>query len=757
LFSSQNGFRIRCINIGIVDEATARSSLRGILQKMARSYDCRRLLQYVVRAEADLSSFLSSIDDTHPPQLVAYATPELNDQHFLVLVSYTRHAMAAQLYRMESAEPWMESKEEEEEMDASRVGVDPVEIVLLRADHDSVDEAITCVSVVEPSSQLISSQSTRNITSTSSLIKGVMSFEEDTPAGPDTITFSTAGAPTPSLAIVFGTSLGNLYTVPVTIAKHRSSAQDYSLQRVPSPTGTSLCLVLSHPSLQEVEFTSRDILSLSTTTTLHSETTTETLLTIVYKNSTFVRIPTRACFPIREDDPPALVRHRARMRLPPGLAARVLPLPPTPTRPARSPLQDLALSASPNRAAGIPNEALVYYPEGGGGHSISSELVPTWAIYASVSSIETDHHASAFSSSPMTDLNPQDEPEEGDDDDDGILFVSVTKALVGSAVGAWRWGVRHKPPSEEKPSSSFALEPEWVDYTVSSMWHDAPRAIEQATVDPVQGNLIATTDSLGRIVLMERSTRQIIRMWKGFRDASCYWIQQKSSSGSSDLHLVIHSRQRRRIEVWQVRHGDRVLSLTVGRGAQVVPLCSVSGAPQCLWTVTPHRLEWIQIPSPDETPVEAPIRPMRALSQAASYSKQQSGALRLKHLQQLLSASSHLTLGDVRAALYEIQSLVDLSTALDFCATGSVLDDTLGVQGSSFHREVIAHCHSVLNIALRGDGNALDRTLPSRTNPMVVGLTQRLDYHEKVSGALRRHNSVRLGLISILSLFVFSW
>jgi Rab3 GTPase-activating protein regulatory subunit N-terminus len=726
---------------------------------MVDSYDCRSLLQYAARAEADLSSVSSSVDDINPPQLLAHSIQEHN-QHFLLLVARTKHSMAAQLYWMESGEPWNELKDEGREMDTStsRVSEDPVEIVLLRADLDSheEEEAITCVTVVERSSRAKSSNSARSITSTSSLIKGVMSFEENTPA-PDTITFSPSSSTesTPSLAIVFGTTLGNVYTVPVTILNHQSSAHDYSLQRVPSPSGISLLLVLSHPSLHEEEFTSRDVQSLSMTA-VHTETTPELLLTIVYNNATFLRIPTSACFPPGFDQRSFLdsIRHRARLLLiRPDHAARVLPLPPNQSsRQVRSPLQDLlSLTSNRNKSMGTPNEAFVYYPDGG--HAIS-ELVPTWAFYASFSSVETDHHTSALPPSPMTDTTEFDEPEE-ELDDDGILFVSVTKALVGSAVGAWRWGVRHKPPSDDN-ASSVSLEPTWIDYTVSSVWHDVPRAIEQATVDPVQGRLIATTDSLGRIVLIERSTRQVIRMWKGFRDASCYWIQQEASSGSSGLYLVIHSRQRRRIEVWPVRHGGRAISLAVGRGTQVVPLFSVSGTSQCLWTVSPHRLEWIQVPARDETPVEAPTRPNRTLSKAASFTKQQSGALRLKHLQQLLSASSHLTLQDVRAALYEILSLVDLSTALDLCATGSVLDDTLGVQGSSFHREVIAHCRSVLNTALRGDGNALDRSLPSRTNPMVSGLTQKLEYHEKVRGMRRKFYFLGFGLI-LLYFCVCSW
>ena len=87
---------------------------------MVASYDCQHLMQYVARAEADVSLASSSMDDSNPPQLVAHSTT-MHHQHFLLLLAYTKHAMAAQLYWIESEEPWNTYKdgENDNETDAS--------------------------------------------------------------------------------------------------------------------------------------------------------------------------------------------------------------------------------------------------------------------------------------------------------------------------------------------------------------------------------------------------------------------------------------------------------------------------------------------------------------------------------------------------------------------------------------------------------------------------------------------------------------
>jgi hypothetical protein len=109
------------------------------------------------------------------------------------------------------------------------------------------------------------------------------------------------------------------------------------------------------------------------------------------------------------------------------------------------------------------------------------------------------------------------------------------------------------------------------------------------------------------------------------------------------------------------------------------------------------------------------------------------GALCLKQLQQLLSTTQvQCTIDDVRNALHNITSLVDLTTAIDLLATSPDLEDKLKVDGAAFHYEVLKYCRDILTTIIKPDD-----TLPSDSsihkNPHVRVLIQKIAYHEQVS------------------------
>lgn len=105
--------------------------------------------------------------------------------------------------------------------------------------------------------------------------------------------------------------------------------------------------------------------------------------------------------------------------------------------------------------------------------------------------------------------------------------------------------------------------------------HDPPRQITSVSVEP-EGNLAATTDTLGRVLLLDLDTKQIVRVFKGFREASCAWIEiprldvEKAWQKKKILYLAIHSRQRRIVDIYRTRHGPRVITTQVGRDAQLI-------------------------------------------------------------------------------------------------------------------------------------------------------------------------------------------
>lgn len=390
--------------------------------------------------------------------------------------------------------------------------------------------------------------------------------------------------------------------------------------------------------------------------------------------------------------------------------------------------------------------------------------------------------------------------------DDGRILGSVTKALVGSAMGALRWGFgsstssntldsssRHRNVSSkldyssqvramdedgrdptdvddgemsEHAQASSPFPSLWsrpVELYASTEFHDAPRKIEFCSIDP-DGKLAAAADGLGRVLLIDLATKQVIRMWKGFREASCYWLQtedprqqrpledtispwRQGRRKKPQLHLVIHSRQRRVVEVWRVRHGGRIRSIPVGRDARILPFTSWSASSteplaSCylVHSTVPgtnlNQMELIRVEEQQEFVAAGHSTPPRSVDSAAGVTSVAStpsrkSALRLQHLQQLLSAGNiQYSKEDVQKALHEIKSLADLSTALDLLAAGSVLEERLGVKGSTFHRDAVTYCRGVLNAAVHR-GKSRSDTM-SRENPHVQILSHKIEYHTQV-------------------------
>lgn len=161
------------------------------------------------------------------------------------------------------------------------------------------------------------------------------------------------------------------------------------------------------------------------------------------------------------------------------------------------------------------------------------------------------------------------------------------------------------------------------------------RLVSQITMDPMS-RFAALADNLGRVILLDVPRRQMLRMWKGYREAQCAWIwaeppQTSSRTGSPrgssprsslttsgsrssstpkpvesctssfisnlpllpglivldsqamPLYLVIYAPRRGILEVWHTRHGGRVGIMDVGvdgyglsLGSFVAPLSYVA-------------------------------------------------------------------------------------------------------------------------------------------------------------------------------------
>jgi hypothetical protein len=142
--------------------------------------------------------------------------------------------------------------------------------------------------------------------------------------------------------------------------------------------------------------------------------------------------------------------------------------------------------------------------------------------------------------------------------------------------------------------SSFTLSsptpsaPEIEEKSLTSQldFEDSNRRILRLSIDP-SGKLIATADSLGRVMLYDTRLNAMIRLWKGVRDARLGWSEDsqhvvssyknQSSEGQlkwsrPKLVLAIYAPQIGLLFMYSMRHGPLLRTVPVGQNAQMFSL-----------------------------------------------------------------------------------------------------------------------------------------------------------------------------------------
>ena len=166
-------------------------------------------------------------------------------------------------------------------------------------------------------------------------------------------------------------------------------------------------------------------------------------------------------------------------------------------------------------------------------------------------------------------------------------------------------------PEVTPPTNQLKLEQ--LSSNASYEFKDSNRRIMRMSIDP-SGKLVATADSLGRVMLFDTRLHCMIRMWKGLRDARFAWTvgyttrkrsgnpppgtgtgdpnpksnpkrvprrvyskhKHTSGSGASALCLAIYAPQLGLLSMFSMRHGPCVRSIPVGQQCQIFSIFEVS-------------------------------------------------------------------------------------------------------------------------------------------------------------------------------------
>ncbi|KAE9043174.1 hypothetical protein PR001_g5902 [Phytophthora rubi] len=179
----------------------------------------------------------------------------------------------------------------------------------------------------------------------------------------------------------------------------------------------------------------------------------------------------------------------------------------------------------------------------------------------------------------------------GNDQNSIIHLAHIATAIASRAAGAvwnfatsWGWGRGAGEPAAgegqgEGQAGYMQLGAGAIDAAAEhvpapvgstrSIYEDERRRCRVLVLSPT-GRLAAVADTLGRILLVDTSRMIVIRMWKGYRNAQCGWMQgTEGARRPPGLYLVIYSAQRGIVEVWRARYGPRVFSFAVGNSAKL--------------------------------------------------------------------------------------------------------------------------------------------------------------------------------------------
>eukprot|EP00049_Salpingoeca_infusionum_P003555 m.67824 g.67824 ORF g.67824 m.67824 type:complete len:1618 (+) comp12177_c0_seq1:217-5070(+) len=159
-------------------------------------------------------------------------------------------------------------------------------------------------------------------------------------------------------------------------------------------------------------------------------------------------------------------------------------------------------------------------------------------------------------------------------------FSKAVSSMIGSL---WGSAPKKAAPKRKTERVRSALDESQPLPMIESL-SDPTRSMLSIRLSPDR-TLAATTDGFGRVLLLDVSSYSFVRIWKGYRDALCFWVTsdqptsedveqltQLASDATARVQMLgIYAPRRGLLEIYAVPLGARVAAFNVGKGSIILP------------------------------------------------------------------------------------------------------------------------------------------------------------------------------------------
>lgn len=168
--------------------------------------------------------------------------------------------------------------------------------------------------------------------------------------------------------------------------------------------------------------------------------------------------------------------------------------------------------------------------------------------------------------------------------DVAIAMANKVASAIGSAVPWFRGNSKTSVQEKPKGCVNEPAEAMMCRFALSDIFREGNSVL----ISPNK-MLSVVMDSLGRVILIDNRQGLAIRMWKGYRDAQCGWIEAHEEKQrisrkerKNNPGIVSHSQQRRAlflviyapkkglIDIWSIQNGSKITSFSASKNGRLL-------------------------------------------------------------------------------------------------------------------------------------------------------------------------------------------